>query len=93
MPRAACAAAYLIKTFAMTQQGEVQLDGETVCFDLACALEMAESDCEWAVGACIYAFDHTREIFCPRLIAAFGILAPSGEDSRAGTHCGPLHIA
>lgn len=77
----------------MTQHGDLQLDGETVCFDLACALEMAESDCEWAAGACVYTFDPTLEMDPPRLLAAFGLSAPSdeGRHSCAGTRL--LHIA
>ncbi|MFG1361077.1 hypothetical protein [Xanthobacter pseudotagetidis] len=77
----------------MTQRGELLLEGETVCFDLACALEMAESDCAWAAGACVYVFDPIAELARPRLVAAFGLSAPSSEDRRGPPRIEVSHIA
>ncbi|MEP9347759.1 hypothetical protein [Xanthobacter sp. KR7-225] len=93
MPRAGCAAAYLITTFVMSPRGEVRLEGETVCFDLCCALDMARSDCEWAAGACVYALDLASERGNPRLVAGFGLLASSGKGRHAVSPVEIRHIA
>lgn len=86
MPWADCGPGYLVKTFVLAPTGELQLEGETVCFDLSWALDIAESDCAWAAGTCVYAVGGRRNRNA-RLVAAFGLLS-SSSDLGAATSAG-----
>ena len=83
MPDAVCPAAYLITPYVMTPAGELCEAGGTVCFDLALALEMAESDGAAMAGAYVFALHSTGELASPKPIATFGLFSDETIKDRA----------
>lgn len=73
MPWAGCAAAYLVTTYVMSASGALRVEGNTVCFDLALALEMAEADAMVVAGALVFALDRHGAVADPAPIASYGL--------------------
>lgn len=85
MPRAGCAAAYLVMSYLMTASGELVEEGATVCFDFTLALEMAEADSASVAGACVFALDARGEIVNHGALAAFGLFEPGARAAFGAT--------
>lgn len=55
MPMDSSAYAYLVKAYLRTSSGALLQEPDTVCFDLDLAMEIAESDRNYAAGLAVYA--------------------------------------
>lgn len=87
MPRAGCAAAYLVTTYVMTASGELIEEGNTVCRELALALEMAESDCTTVAAASVFGLDASGVVIRSKPIASFGIFQGGRATQPKGASC------
>lgn len=72
MPQARRASAYLVTPYLLAASGDWVEQGGTVCFDLALAMEMAETDGAVMDRVCVFALDALGTQLHPGPIAVIG---------------------